>query len=109
MNDGLIINAAKVKIWYKNGLRHRLGGPAVMLPDGSTLWYKEDKLHREGGPAIEYANGSKEWYKEGKIHREDGPACEYANGYKEWWYEDKRLFCETQEEFLRLIKLKVLW
>ena len=45
----------------------------------------------------------------GQPHREDGPAIEYANGYKAWWLNGKQINCKSQEEFVRLMKLKVFW
>ena len=58
---------------------------------GNKRWYKEGMRHREGGPAVEYSNGAKLWYKEGKLHREDGPAIEHADGRKEYWKNNKAL------------------
>ena len=66
-------------------------------------------MHREDGPAIEYANGDKSWYINDQHHREAGPAIEFANGYKEYWLNDKRIYCDSQEEFLRLMKMKAFW
>ena len=56
-----------------------------------------------------YPNGSKAWYLNGELSREDGPACEYANGDKEWYLNGKLINCSSNEEFLRLIKLKAFW
>src|SRR5690606_13282209 len=53
--------------------------------NGDKEWYKNGNRHREGGPAVEWANGDKEWYKNGNRHREGGPAVERANGDKEWY------------------------
>ena len=75
--------------WYREGLKHRIDGPAAEHANGIREWYMEDKLHRLDGPAIEY-NSNKEWYVEDKRHRSDGPAIEYANGTREWYVEDKR-------------------
>jgi len=85
----------------KNGL--------VVDSNGNKLWYKDDLLHREDGPAIEWANGLKYWYKNDKCHREDGPAFEGANGYKAWYYHGKKVNCSSQQEFERLVKLKIFW
>jgi len=74
---------------------------------GDKYWYKDDLLHREDGPAIEETNGDKFWYIEGKIHRADGPAIEYINGIKFWYYQGKYIKCSSQQQFERLIKLKV--
>jgi hypothetical protein len=79
------------KNWKKkNGLLHRLDGPAIEWANGHKEWYQNGKLHRLDGPAIEWANGTKEWYQDGKIHRLDGPARERKNGTKEWWQNGKR-------------------
>ena len=77
---------------------------------GTIRYYNDEgQLHKEDGPAIEYSNGEKFWYINGKCHREDGPAVEYSDGYKAWWIDGKYINCETQEEFLRLIKMKAFW
>ena len=49
------------------------------------------------------------YYLNDKLHRIDGPAREWANGAKEWWIEGKQIKCNSQEEFERLIKLKLFW
>ena len=54
-----------------------------------------------------HSNGTKAWYNLGKRHREDGPAVEYADGNKDWFYHGVHVDCSSQEEFERLIKLKV--
>jgi hypothetical protein len=89
-------------VWYLNGKRHRVAGPAIECANGNKYWYSHEKLHRSPvssdldpgggqavGPAIEYDDGHKEWYLNGKRHRDDGPAVEYANGDKEWWVDGK--------------------
>ncbi len=78
---------------------------------GSKRW-RNDKgqLHREDGPAIEYAGVDRKcWFINGKCHREDGPAIEYGDGQKAYYYHGKIVDCDTDEEFFRLIKLKVFW
>ena len=66
-------------------------------------------LHREDGPAVEYPNGDKVWYQNDQLHREDGPAVKYSDGSKYWYYEGKRINCNSQEEFEKIIKLKIFW
>lgn len=78
------------KEWFKDGLLHRLDGPAVEYDTGSKEWYKDGEPHRLDGPAIEYVDGKRIWYKEGKLHRLDGPAIEYPDGGVDWWIEDKQ-------------------
>lgn len=60
-------------------------------------------------PHIVNSFGTKWWYKEGYIHREDGPAIEYANGSKKWYYEGEHIDCSSQEEFEKLLKLRMFW
>jgi len=89
----LIMRGGGLKIWMKNGVKHRDGGlPAYVEDDGYEIHYKDGKVHRDGGlPAIEYADGGKEWHVNGKIHRDNGlPAVERADGTKEWWENGKR-------------------
>ena len=42
-------------------------------------------------------------------HCDNGPAIDHPNGDKEYWLNDKRIYCDSQEEFLRLIKMKAFW
>jgi hypothetical protein len=73
-------------------------------------WFNENSaFHREDGPAVEYIDGDQEWYINGKLHREDGPAVVWANGYKVWYYNGKNIDCKTQEEFEKIIKLRMFW
>ena len=77
----------------------------TIAADGGKSWHLNGLLHREGGPAIETAGGSKHWYQNGVLHRVDGPAIEYDT--LEFWYlNGEHIECETQEKFLRIIKLK---
>jgi len=78
--------------------------------NGTICYYNDlNQLHREDGPAVEYANGTKFWYRNDQLHREDGPAVEYAHGFKYWYFRGKHIDCETNEEFLKLMKLKAFW
>ena len=96
------------KCWYnENEQRHRKDGPAIEWASGTKSWLINGTFHREDGPAIEYSDGSKEWLINGKFHREDGPAIEYNDGTKYWYINDEVI--ETEEEYWRLINLKLLW
>jgi hypothetical protein len=54
--------------------------------------------------------GSKYWFDENNIlHKEDGPAVEHSNGNKYWYYKGKKIDCKTNEEFLRIMKLRLFW
>jgi hypothetical protein len=136
MEDDLIINgyvvkAFSTKYWYKDNYIHREDGPAIEYDNGDKEWWYNGRLHRSNGPAVECANGNKYWFYHGGRHRVDGPAVDCANGHKywycmgkrhredgpaiecdsgvEWWFHGKRIYCSSQEEFERLIKLKVFW
>jgi hypothetical protein len=76
---------------------------------GTKRWYKDDLLHRDDGPAIEWDNGTKFWFKNNQLHREDGPAVECVSGDKSWYLNGKKIYCQSQEEFEKLIKLKAFW
>jgi hypothetical protein len=75
---------------YKTVL-HNLSGPAIRYKNGSEWWYKDGVLHRDGGPAVtQYHKGTRGvfWYKDGKYHREGGPAVILQNGKIQEWYLD---------------------
>lgn len=96
------------KVWRnEKGELHREDGPAIEYNDGAKSWWVNGKRHRENGPAIIFADGSRQWYIDGKIHRIDGPAIELANERKEWWFNDKRINCQFQEEFEKIISLLI--
>jgi hypothetical protein len=94
---------------YLNDKLHRLDGPAIEYNSGDKGWYQNGLCHRLDGPAIEYVFGYKAWYQNDKLHRMDGPAIEYHYGDKKWFYEGELIDCNSQEEFERLIKLKLFW
>jgi hypothetical protein len=94
----------------KNGEYHREDGPAIKYSGGGgECWYLNGKNHRIGGPAMSMSNGTKVWFLNGNMHRIDGPAFESFNGDKGWFLSGKELSCTTQEQFERLLKLKVVW
>ena len=64
---------------------HRVGGPAVIKPNGTQEWWQHNQLHREDGPAIIGADGTEIWYKNGKEHRIGGPSyVDPKRGYESW-------------------------
>jgi hypothetical protein len=78
-----------------------------------TFHYKDGIFHRVDGPAIEYSGGEKEWWLYGERHRVDGPAIEYSSGKKEWWlygeilyydgYNNLNEYSDLSESFKRSI------
>jgi hypothetical protein len=68
LDDGTVV-------WeLRDGCRHRIGGPAIVRPDGYEEWDRYGLHHREDGPAVTWPDGARMWYRNGKQHREDGPA-----------------------------------
>ena len=48
------------------------------------------------------------YYLDGKMHRLDGPAI-VGKYLMAWYYQGKIIDCQNQEEFEKLIRLKILW
>jgi hypothetical protein len=94
--------------YYKDGYLHREDGPAIERSDYGQYWYLNGLLHRVDGPAVECLRHY-EWCQYGKLHCEDGPAIIYSDGRKKWYYQGTHIPCSSQEEFERLLKLKVFW
>ena len=80
-----------------------------IYPSGNKEWYLNGLAHREDGPAVEFINGDKAWYLNGFLHREDGPAREFVNGDKIWYLHGKKIDCKDNQEFLRIVKLKIFF
>jgi hypothetical protein len=101
-----MIDKCGTKKWRDDdGQLHREDGPALIERE-REIWFTHGTIHRLDGPAIIWANGDFEWIKDGQLHRLDGPAVNYWNE-KEWWIEGKRIHCTYNEEFLRIVKLKM--
>src|SRR3954467_8511573 len=84
----LDINDEGTKRWLTpNFWFHRVGGPAVIHPDGSEEWQQHGKLHRLDGPAIVNTDGSREWWVNGERHRTDGPAIIMADDSHYWFLD----------------------
>ena len=80
-----------VQFWKnEKGKTHRIGGPAVIRPNGGgEEWWQDGKLHREDGPAFIHRTGAEIWYYKGKVHRENGPALTFPDGEWRWYYKNK--------------------
>ena len=90
-------------IRYSNteGKLHNLSGPAV-LPNGAKVWYVNGKRHRLDGPACEWKDGDREWFIDGKRHRLDGPAIQCDDG--DSWYVGG-VWCKNFKDFQKAAKL----
>tara|TARA_R110000803_G_scaffold5230_14_gene17398 strand:+ start:443 stop:733 length:291 start_codon:yes stop_codon:yes gene_type:complete len=63
---------------------------------GDKTWFRNGVVHREGLPAIIMVDGSKEWLENGDFHRVDEPARVFANGDKSWYLHGEKL---TEAQF----------
>jgi hypothetical protein len=76
---------------------------------GTKKWFNsKGQLHRDDGPAIIFDSGAKVWFINGKFHRTDGPAFENSYGEKGWYLNNIQIFCNNNDEFLRIVKMKEL-
>lgn len=91
LSPGLYFN---VKSLYVNDsyFLHSEDGPSIIYNDGSFCWYRNGYRHRDGGPTLvffgEYA--CEYWYKNGLIHREDGPAF-FGPNFRKWFLDGKEV------------------
>jgi hypothetical protein len=56
------------KVYFKNGVKHRSNGPAVIQRDGTQEYFNDGVKHRSGGkPAVIYPDGRIEYWEDGKL------------------------------------------
>ena len=72
----------------------------VQVDKYGTMWYQNGQRHRVDGPAVESADGYKSWFLNGQRHREDGPAVEWASS-KAWYLNGVKV---TEEEVMKPVK-----
>lgn len=65
--NGMHVINKGVKIYTKDGDKHRLNGPAEIHPDGLKIWYSKGIKHRIGGPAVVKPDGTEEYWENGKL------------------------------------------
>jgi hypothetical protein len=96
------------KYWYNDNYEtHREDGPAIIWANGNQQYYQHDQLHRTDGPAEVFWDGDCSYYQYGKLHRIDGPAIDWGL-LSEWWIDGVQIDCKDNEEFLRIVKMKIL-
>ena len=99
----LIISDKSIRS-YKDGALHNEFDPAVININGIKQWYLNGLRHRIGGPAVEEMWTHK-YYIHGLLHREDGPAIENAShdrGMFMFRGKDYGLFDENKREYKTL-------
>lgn len=98
----------RIKKYLKNGLVHRINGPAL-IQYGITKsgiktdtvymekYYINGKLHRINGPAVVYPKNSNrnKYYQNGFLHRLDGPAM--IDSKRHYWYKNGKLHREKDK------------
>lgn len=105
-----------VKYYYKDRghtILHREDGPAIETPV-TKVWFKNGVRHREGGPSYTDDFGAQEWNKNGYLHREDGSAVIYGKSKKtnqsfaddEWWLYGIQLSPEEIKEQKKKLAIK---
>jgi hypothetical protein len=77
-----------------NVVDHGNGVIEEIYHDGTIIWRKNGLTHRVGGPAILRANGELQWFEDGKPHRLDGPAQIDAKGNETWFINGSCLMGE---------------
>jgi hypothetical protein len=71
-------------------VRHSDNGPAVITVKGYKAWYNQGVRHRLGAPAVEYGKFTA-WFENGKLHRVQGPAITFSDGTMQWWENGVRI------------------
>jgi hypothetical protein len=104
--------------WYKHGLKHRDGDKPAVIYDWNSgklvrIWFKQGRRHRENGPAFTrvqpWGDTREEWYYYGKRHRNFGfPAviCKDSLGVS-----TKETFLEHGKEYycFRIFGFTMSW
>ena len=93
------------QVYYMNSYKGREDGPAVIGPSGYQEYWNNGKLGRLNGPAIIYSDGGQDWILQGLYHRADGPARIFANGMKEYFHHGRKIPAQTDNEFMRKVRL----
>lgn len=63
-----VINAKGETFYYNSDNRlHRIYGPALITSLGTQIWYKDGLKHRTDGPAMIWASGHYECWVGGKL------------------------------------------
>jgi hypothetical protein len=65
--SNLFVDEFGIRKWFLNGCLHRVDGPAIEFPNGSSIWCINGVPHREDGPAVKLVDGSEKWYLNGKL------------------------------------------
>ena len=79
--------------WIGTGIFREDDLPAIEYKDGSNVWYKNGVKHRVGDlPSVSFPDGHKEYWEHGKLHREVGPAIIKSDGTCFYYHEGEEYF-----------------
>jgi hypothetical protein len=77
--------------------------------------YCTDYIDDDGSKRRVWKSGGESYFdNKGEYHRIDGPATTFSYvmhdiGPSKWYIHGKRINCNSQEEFERILKLKAFW
>lgn len=76
-----------LQMWYQMGIKHRENGPQY-ISDICKKWYRNGLLHRVGLPAIEYVGGHMEWWENGEcVGVNEGIHMQYIDAWEQFKFE----------------------
>ena len=114
VEDGHYTLEDGTQVWVKDGLKHRLDGPAeIRFNDYFKYWYYHGVNYRIEDPSLPSIIGSDglEAYtdKAGNPHNNKGPALIYQDGEIQYWlnnkyYPDIKTDEEWVQEVLHILK-----
>jgi hypothetical protein len=81
--EHIMLGSVRANVSYMKYLHSDIE-PAIIYENGDWTWYKHGIVHRDGGPAVRQS-GNEIWYQNALPHREDGPAIIRSDGTTEFW------------------------
>ena len=80
----VVTEAGTYQHYNAGGQLHRLGGPALIMSDGTQMWFRNGFAHCIDGPAVICANGNVIWYLSGnRLTQQEFNSCIKSGEYNE--------------------------
>jgi hypothetical protein len=75
------------------------------------MFYEEIKIEDGVEYKVTITDDWDAWTLGGKLHRMKGPAVVGKNEpiKQAWWFQGERVICSSQDEFERIVALKIFW
>ena len=87
-----LFGVASGDVWPSHIIPHRLDGPAVITVGVPRYEFRVNGLrHRLGAPAVNSQDWEVSFWVKGNLHRLDGPALFRGPTHREWWVNGVRL------------------